>query len=120
MQVSDTLIIAFLASPVVMYIVQELFSRLSKGKQVKAIDNLTEAFNQYKIDQAILDLSHRNWVIMEKNKNTSYLLQDWIRHRDNLLKVLPEEQWDRELKRESDTALKILRGENNGEQVGRP
>ena len=114
---STELIALFLASPVVLAIVNALTNKVGKGVSEKLteienkINEVSDTFSKYKIEQAIQDFRHKNWLLIETGTVRRYSNKQWYMLKSNLERLLPQEEWSEELKEEAKAAEKILRGE---------
>jgi hypothetical protein len=75
------------------------------------IEEIKESLDSYKLEQASLALTQKNWDIIERKDNSYFSSQEWLMLYNNLKNLLPEEQWGEPLRSETIKARKILQGE---------
>jgi hypothetical protein len=111
MQLSDVIIVALITNivPVILVLVQRLLT--PKQDLGKMIEEIKQSLETYKIEQASLALTQKNWEIIKTKDVTNFSYQEWLMLYNNLTKLVPEGQWGEPLLSETIKARKILQGE---------
>lgn len=105
---SVEVIALLLSSPVIIGIIQGFFNMASNKKSLK---EMRESLETYKKEQAIQFLRQKNWKILESKTTRKYSNQEWHMLYNNLIRLIPHDEFPDELKEEIEEVKKILRGE---------
>jgi hypothetical protein len=101
--------ISNIGGPVILLLVQRLTT--PRHNLLKMIEEIKESLDSYKLEQAILALTQKNWDIIERKDNSYFSSQEWLMLYNNLKNLQPEEQRGEPLRSETIKARKILQGE---------
>lgn len=105
METSIAIIVAFLSSPVLIAIVQQLSAK-------KKLEELNELLHSFMVETAEQDLRQKNWKLISTGTTRQYSNQEFYQLYGRLASLKPESEWDDILKEETRQAIKVLRGEN--------
>lgn len=114
MQLSDVIIVAAISNiggPVILLLLQRMTT--PKQNLLKMIVEIKDSLESYKLEQASLALTQKNWDIIERKDVSHFSSQEWLMLYNNLSKILPEEKWGEPLRSETIKARAILQGDKN-------
>lgn len=112
MQLSDVIVVAAISNiggPAILLLMNKILQ--PKQSLAKTVEEIKQSLETYKIEQASLALTQKNWEIIKSKDASSFSYREWLMLYNNLANLVPESKWEEPLLSETIKARKILQGE---------